>query len=507
MTARPVTETDGGWYPFWSPDGQSLGFFADGKLKAIDLRGGSPRTLAEAPSGRGGSWSRNGTILFAPNIASPILRVSSQGGKTEPVTTYDSKTEVTHRYPVFLPDGRHFLYMSRARSEGRNVGRLMLSSLDGGGSSVLVEDASNGLYVEPGYLNLRALREPVRAALRPEIPESHRRTGSHRHRQDELLGAEELRPVRRFRRRDPRLSAQCRPPHGDALVRSSGAPPREPGPLRLLHHAPDLPDGRKVAYIQGDSPQSPNDIWIRDLEFNRTYRLTQQSGLYALPTWAPDSDRIAFVCQPKGQQDFCATSLSSGGETHLLYSSQTWKTLGSWTPDGKALFFASQDPQTNEDILQLSADAKGEPSRIFSTPFVEDEPQVSPDSHRMAFVSDQTGRPEVYVRNLGGTPGQWQISADGGWQPRWRSDGKELIYVGADGYVMAVPLQGDGTFRPGAPFRLFLLPEPSELDAPILEDATRDDSRFLLSVPTTGRSSISFHAITDWPALLPREGG
>jgi dipeptidyl aminopeptidase/acylaminoacyl peptidase len=372
---------------------------------------------------------------------------------------------------------------------------------------VLVEDASNGLYVEPGYLIYG--RSASLYAQRFDL-KSLKVTGGPVPIVTDKTSYWEPKNFVPFAASDDGtlvyLPNAVRPTEMRWYDRQ-GRPLGSLGPSGFFITPRISPDGRKVAYIQGDSPQSPNDIWIRDLEFNRTYRLTQQSGLYALPTWAPDSDRIAFVCQPKGQQDFCATSLSSGGETHLLYSSQTWKTLGSWTPDGKALFFASQDPQTNEDILQLSADAKGEPSRIFSTPFVEDEPQVSPDSHRMAFVSDQTGRPEVYVRNLGGTPGQWQISADGGWQPRWRSDGKELIYVGADGYVMAVPLQGDGTFRPGAPFRLFLLPEPSELDAPILEDATRDDSRFLLSVPTTGRSSISFHAITDWPALLPREGG
>ncbi|HZI94603.1 MAG TPA: protein kinase, partial [Patescibacteria group bacterium] len=153
MNARPVPETDGAAYPFWSPDGRNLGFFADAKLKTIDLRGGSPRVLADAPTGRGGSWSRDGVILFAPNITSPINRIPSDGGKAEPVTRYEPATEVTHRWPVFLPDARHFLYLARSRvGANREVGRLMLASLDTAEASVLIDDASNALYVQPGYL-------------------------------------------------------------------------------------------------------------------------------------------------------------------------------------------------------------------------------------------------------------------------------------------------------------------------------------------------------------------
>ncbi|HEV8376091.1 MAG TPA: protein kinase [Candidatus Polarisedimenticolia bacterium] len=508
IAARPVRETDGAWYPFWSPDGQTLGFFADNKLKTIDLRGGSPRTLADAPSGRGGSWSRAGVILFAPNISSPILRISSDGGKAQPVTTYDPKSEVTHRWPVFLPDGRHFLYVSRGRTEGSiNVGRLMLGSLDERRSSMLIEDASNGLYVQPGYIiygrsaNLYARRfDPASLKLSGQpvpivtdkmsyweaknfIPFAASDDGTL------VYLPESIRPTEmRWYDRQGRLLGSL-------------------GPAGFLLTPRVSPDGRKVAYVQGDSPHALNDIWIRDLEFNRAFRLTQQSGLYSTPTWAPDGDQVAFLCQPKGTQDLCVTSLSSGGETRMLYASSTWKSIGSWMPDGKGVLFASQDPQTDQDLMLLADKEKGNPTIVLRTPFAEDDPKVSPDGHRMAFTSNQTGRTEVYVRNLAGTSGQWQVSTDGGWQPRWRSDGKELIYAAPDGYVMAVPLQSGGDFRPGAPSRLFLMPEPSELENPVLEDVTGDGNRFLLSVPTTSRSSIGFHSIIGWPAVLPPQDG
>jgi eukaryotic-like serine/threonine-protein kinase len=507
MTARPVPETDGAWYPFWSPDGKELGFFADAKLKTIDLRGGSPRVLADAPTGRGGSWSREGGILFAPNITSPIHRIASEGGSAQPVTRYDEKTETTHRWPVFLPDGRHFLYVSRGRVGGRQeVGRLMLASLGSPDARVLIEDASNALYVEPGYLiygrsaNLYAWRfdpkslklsgqavliTPDKASFwEPKnfVPFAASGDGTLVYLPDAVRPTE----IRWYDRQGRMLGALA-PPGFSINPRIS-------------------PDGHKIAYLQRDSSQSPNDLWIRDLEFNRAYRLTQQSGIYQLPVWAPDSDRIAFLHQIRGVPDLFLTSLSGGGEAHLLYESGTWKTAGSWMPDGKRFVFAQQDPQTNEDIMMLTLGGK-EPSYLLHTPFGEDNPQVSPDGRRMAYESDQTGRTEIYIRNLDGTAGQWQISTDGGLQPRWRSDGKELFYAAADGYLMATPIQVGPSFRPGTPVRLFQMPERPETFATILEDVAPGGERMLLNVPTTSRASIGFQAITRWTALLKGSGG
>jgi hypothetical protein len=153
MSARPLGETSGAWYPFWSPDGRHLGFFADGKLKRIDLRGGSPQVIAEAPSGRGGSWGQGDVILFSPNIRSAIHQVPATGGTPTPVTRFLPEQETSHRWPHFLPDGRHFLFLLRARTSGQpEVGRLMLASLDSPEATLLIDDATNATYVDPGYL-------------------------------------------------------------------------------------------------------------------------------------------------------------------------------------------------------------------------------------------------------------------------------------------------------------------------------------------------------------------
>jgi Tol biopolymer transport system component len=506
MSARPLPETEAASYPFWSPDGQNVGFFAESKLKTIDLRGGSPRVLADAPTGRGGSWSRDGVILFAPNITSPIHRIPSDGGKAEPVTRYDPKTEITHRWPLFLPDGRHFLYVSRASgTERRDVGRLMLASLDAPDANVLIEDATNALYVEPGYLIYG--RSASLYAWRFDV-KSLRLEGQAFPIVKDKLSFWEPKNFIPFAASNDRTLVYLPDSSRSTEMRwhdRQGRPLGTLGPPGFYITPRISPDGRKIAYMHGDSAQSLLDIWVRDLEFNRAFRLTQQGGLYAQPVWAPDSERIAFLCQPKGPQDLCVTSVSGGGEMRLLYESGTWKDTGSWMPDGKRLLIGVQDPRTDMDIMMLPGGG-GEPTEVLRTPFTELGAQVSPDGGRMAYVSNQSGRNEVYVRSLEGAAGQWQISTDGGQQPRWRADGKELLYAAADGYVMAVPIQTVPPFRPGAPVRLFSMPEPPEPQNPVFEDVTPDGQRILLNVPTTSRTSIGFNAVTNWTDLL-RAGG
>jgi len=507
MSAKPIAETEGATYPFWSPDGQNLGFFADGKLKVIDLRGGSPRVLADASSGRGGSWSRAGVILFAPNITSPIHRIPADGGKPEPVTTYDAQTETSHRWPMFLPDGRHFVYLSRAHTSGsREVGRLMLASLDSPKASILIPDATNALYVEPGYLlyarsaSLYAWRFDKKA---------NRLEGQAIPVVSDKLAVWEPKNFIPIAASDDGTLIYLPEPVRTTEMRwydRQGRPLGAVGSAGLCRTPRISPDGKKIAYIQAESPQSPQDIWIRDLEFDRASRLTQQSGDYFAPAWAPDSDKLAFACQPKGVQDICETSLSGGGVPRVLFESNTWKTPGSWLPGGKGLLFDSQDPTTNEDLMLLPEGEGSKPTVVLRTPFDEQTPEVTRDGRRIAYTSSQTGREEVYVRNLDGSPGQWQISTEGGQLPRWRADGQELIYAAADGSVVAVPFPAGAAAHPGSPIRLFQMPERPDYTSPILADITPDGQRILLNVPTSARTSIGFHAIFNWTALLPREG-
>jgi len=503
LTAHAVPETRGGSYPFWSPDGRYLGFFADGKLKKVDLRGGSPQVLADAPSGRGASWSAGDVIIFSPKIRSAILSIPAAGGTPKPVTHFDEKKETTHRWPQFLPDGRHFFYISRVpREGGRDAGCLLLASLDSPAVTTLIDDATNAMFVAPGYLlygraaSLYAWRfDPAKLRLTGKpipfndqklsywepknfIPFSAAGNGT-----IVYLPDASRKSTLEWYSRDGRPLGRLAPPGFYGAPRVSG-------------------DGRKVAFFQVDPESNVGDLWIADLEYDRRFRFTQKSGRYSSPEWSHDSKRLAFVCSPKTVQDLCIKSLVDGSDVELLYESPSWKTDGSWMPDDKAILFSEQDPETNEDLKLLPLEGKREPRLILRTPFNEQTPQASLDGKWIAYASDETGRGEIYIRASSGAYQQWQLSSGGGSQPRWRGDGKELFYLAPDGNVMSAAIEVAPVFRPATPKVLFKLPQPPDRDTPVFEDITPDGQRVLLNVPVTERSSVGFHVILNWTSLL-----
>ncbi len=502
--ARPVPETQGAWYPFWSPDGRYLGFFADGKLKKIDLRGGSPQVLADAPTGRGGSWSRSDVILFAPNIRAPIQSIPASGGAPASVTRFDGAKETSHRWPQFLPDGRHFLYMSRGRIEGKpELGRLALASLDSPEPTMLVEDATNATYVPPGYLlygrsgNLLAQHFDVKVLRLVGEPVTVL---------DEKLAYWEPKNLLMFTASDDGalvyLPGTSRPTVFTWYDRSGRV-------LGALGEAGNQfnprisPDGKKIAIVRGDAPKS--DVWIHELEYDRDYRFTFQSGDFFAPRWSPDGSRLMFGCHPKVGQGICVKSLREGGEVTPLIEGLSWKDPGGWLPDG-SLVYDDQSPQTNEDLMVMPPDRKGEPRILLRTPFSESGAEPSPDGRWVAYLSDETGRFEVYVRSSSGSTEQWQISTGGGAQPRWRGDGKELFFATPDGKVMATPIETHPSFRPGSPRALFTLPEPPNRLLPLFEDVTPDGNRFLLNLPTESAASVGFRVVLHWRALIGDHG-
>jgi Tol biopolymer transport system component len=504
MTARAIPETRGASYPFWSPDGRYLGFFADGKLKKVDLRGGSPQVLADAPTARGGSWGANDVILFSPKLRSGIVSIPAAGGAPKPVTRFDEKTETTHRWPQFLPDGRHFAYISRApRTDGtREAGRLLLASLDSPEPKTLIEDATNAAYVAPGYLiygraaGLYAWRFDAAAG---------RLAGQPSPIGDQKLSYWEPKNFVPFAAADNGTIVYLPDASRKSTLEWYGRDGRPLGPLGPAGFfvTPRMsPDGKKIAYFQAESDLEAGDLWIADLEYDRKFRLTQKSGVYFGPQWSHDSNRLAFVCSPKSVQDLCVKSLVDGGDVQLLYASSSWKTTGSFMLGDKAILFDEQDPETSQDIKLLPLDGKGEPKVVLRTPFVEELAEASRDGQWIAYKSNETGREEVYVRASSGAYQQWQISNNGGSIARWRADGKELFYLAPDGNVMSVAIETSPVFRPGTPRALFKLPRTPDRDTPVFEDVSPDGQRVLLNVPVAERSSIAFHVILNWASLL-----
>ena len=504
VSARAVPDTRGASYPFWSPDGQFLGFFADGKLKKVDLRGGSPQVLADAPTGRGGSWSADDVIIFSPKLRSAILSVPASGGAPKPVTTFDEKSETTHRWPTFLPDGRHFVYIARGQqaSNKREAGRLMVASLDAAAGTALIEDATNAAYVAPGYLLYG--RDGSLYAWRFDASKQ-RLIGKPAPVGEQKLSLWEPKNFIPFAASDDGAIVYL----PDASRRSTLSwYSRDGRPLSTLglpgfYATPRIsPDAKKIAYFQAESSFAAGDLWIADLEYDRKFRFTQTSGQYYSPQWSHDGNRLAFDCVPKAVQDLCLKSLVDGKDTQLLFASSSWKVAGSFMAGDQSLLFSDQNAETREDLLILPLDGKGEPQAVLKTPFNEDNPEASRDSRWIAYTSDETGRGEIYVRAASGGYQQWQISSEGGSQPRWRADGKELFFLAPDGNVMSAAIEVAPVFRPATPKALFKLPKTPDRDTPIFEDVTPDGQRMLLNVPVTERSSVGFDVILNWTALL-----
>ncbi len=440
LAAQPLQGTDGAALPFWSPDSRTVGFFGQGKLKKIDVGGGPPQTLTEAPNARGGSWTRDGVIVFAASNSGPLSRVSSAGGAAEAATKL-SQQQTSHRFPSFLPDGKRFLYFVGGTGENAGVFIGSLDSLDG--QRLLAADSA-AVYAPPGYLlfvrqgtllaqafdgkklqlsgeavpiaEQVAFDGPGAAFSASESGELTYRTGA---------GAPNL-----------RLTWVDR---SGKLIESVGAPGAYLGP--------DLsPDGKRIAVHRHDG--AGGDVWLVDAAGGKTSRLTfDASQENASPIWSPDGSRIVFGSRRNGKWGLYQKLSNGTGSEELLVESDLVKSPMSWSADGKIILYMVLDPKTNADVWALPLTGDRKPFPILQTPFVESHPQISPDGKWFAYSSDETGRREIYVQSFPPGAGKWQISSNGGFYARWRRDGKELIYMESlsRGKLVSVGVNSTGT--------------------------------------------------------------
>ena len=460
-SAQPLVGTDRAQFPFWSPDSRSIGFFADGKLKRLDVGSGQPQVISDAFA-RGGTWNADGIVLFTRTSTSPLFRMSASGGEAVTVTELDRQN--SHRFPLFLPDGRHFLFYAQGE---RDTAGIYLGSLDAADMTRLTAADAAGVYMPPGWLawvrggTLVAQRlELTRGALAGDLVTladpvavdtlslvgavSVSATGLVAYRS----GAANRRQLTWFDRSGKALSTLGAPDENNLT-------------------SPRLsPDGRRVAIYR--TLQGNADIWL--LEGGRTSRFTFDDGLDRYPLWSPDGSRIAFDSNRTSARNLYAKRSGGGGSEELLLDSPQDKAANDWSADGRFLIYHSIDPQTNRDLWVLPLEADRKPWVFLKTPFNERWAQFSLDGRWVAYVSNESGRDEIYVRPFvraaaststddavgGRAAGQWQVSTAGGNFPRWRADGKELYYIGLDGQLMAAPLASAGaTLEPGAPVALF----------------------------------------------------
>ncbi len=496
LTAQPLPGTDDGQFPFWSPDSRYLGFFADQKLKKIDVTGGAPAVLCDAPFGMGGAWNREGVIVFTPKGGSPLYRVSDSGGVPTPVTTVDhSRNEFENDWPQFLPDGRRFLYFAYGfRVQDRWI---CAGSLDSKETKYLVNVNSNGMYAPPGYLLF------VRGGTLVAQPFDAKR----------LRFTGETFPVAE------RVGLYAFVGYGYFSVSESGVlvyqnESAQNTELRWFDRSgtkrgtvgqpgdytnPALsPDGSKVAVGVRDAQTKTRDIWVFDLKRGTASRLTFDPAEDLNPAWSSDGNRILFTSERKGYRDIYEKAANGIGEEQLIYQSNENKSVTDWSWDRKHVVY-DDDSRTGVWVLPLSGDRK--PFPYVQANYDAQQGQLSANGRFIAYSSDETGRLEVYVQTFPERRGKWQISTAGASGPQWRHDGKELFYL-AEGKIMAVEVKTDSSqFEAGIPKVLF--------DAHIQAAGFRnqyvvspDGQRFLVVAPVEKAASTAMTVVVNWTARL-----
>ncbi len=450
-TAQPLLGTEGGRNPFWAPDSRSIGFFTDSALKRLDLGAGAPQTVAPASSGTGGTWTTDGFIVFAPSPSSRLMRVSAGGGTAVPVTTFGPQ-EIGHRWPYALPDGQRFLFYAGGPPDTAGI---YLSTFDSSFPTRLTPAESAGVYHPGGWLLW--VRDGSLVAQPLDLEHSSL-TG------EPLTVADDV-AVDTSERSAVSVAAT-----GLVAYRTGGAKQRQlvwfNASGRELGNLGDqdptwgrprvAPDGHRV--IVGRTVQGNQDLWL--LDRTRLRRFTFDAATDDISNWSPDGTRIVFTSTRTGGGDLYL-KLASGAEMETRFvASDEVKTPSSWSTDGRFILFHSTDPQTSSDIW-VAPVSGGPPSVLLNTPFREVWGAFSPDGRWVAYMSNESGRPEIYVRPF--TPpgaktagGQWQVSTAGGIHPVWRPDGRELYYLDPVGSLVAVPITVAGaTLEPGTPMVRF----------------------------------------------------
>lgn len=459
-------------------------------MKRIELAGGPATALADVGGTQpfGGTWSRNGTLLFAPRDNSGLFRIAESGGTPEIATTLDAtRGDVAHLYPQFLPDGQSFLFTVRGpREPGIYVGSIGSTDMHR-----ILADSSHAQYVDPGYV----VFQRGRAVL--AVPFDARRlevSGPAFAIADQVFARQYFATAAgdiayRF---DGGISAQITWYARDGRRLKSVA---TPGPYRQLALSPS---GRRVAIQSGEvvSRGAEADILMLDLATGILSRLTTDPALDSDPSWSPDERRLAFTSNRAGRSAVFVKDLTSGTETPLFDFPET-VVLDEWTPDGKYIVFRSR----GRSILALPMSVKAAPRVVVDRPTnIQDQSHVSPDGRWIAFNSDESGTWEVYVGAFPDFSNRQQVSTSGGMQPMWRRDGRELFYMSPQGELMAVEIHpGDSaTIESGVPRALFRTPlNPS---VQVGEYAVAPDGQRFLFLEPVGDRSQSISWLLNWPA-------
>ena len=496
LTAQPLAGTEGATYPFWSPDSQSIAFFSGGKLRKLSLPGGSPVTLADTPDARGGSWSRNDVIVFVPSPYGGVVQISTSGGVARAVLPPDAAH--ARRFPAFLPDGKHFVFLESTFSASDNF--LRVASLDSSSSATLLPDAvdSFGVYAQGNLLFLRGdtlvarpFDEKKLAFTGNAIPVAERvQNNGLTLNLGRFSASDEGLIVYRTETLNRRLTWFDR--SGKRLDGVGDA-----GDISMIRLSPDR---RTVAAAVRDVGDN-FDIWLYNVPRGVRSRFTFDPAWDIGPVWMPDGRTVIFRSDRNGVGNIFRKPADGSRNEEPLYVNDRIKTPWNVSRDGKYLAFTEQEPKSGQDIWILP-DPGGpvgasKPYPFLQTDFNETNPAFSPDGHWLAYQSDESGRNEVYVTPFPGPGGKRQVSTAGGNTPIWRPDGKELFYVAA-GQLMAAEVGAKGgDFEVNKVTPLFRL-------ASSAWDVSADGQRFLVAAPPEGYQGEPITVVRNWIATLKK---
>jgi len=507
LEAQPISGTEDAEFPFWSPDGKSIGFFANGKLKRVDLGSGSVETLVAVTEPRGGSWGANGTIVYSPSISSPLMKIAASGGSASPATVFDSaRQDESHRWPYFLPDGNHFLFLEE-RGNGMRPA-IEVGSLNSPKVQPLVNlPMDSSIVCAAGYL-LYSKGGSLEA--QPFDPNSLKVTGNATMIAPNVSPVGEIGPTGYvalsaagsgllvYRSSVSRVSQLT-------LVDRSGKTLGIIGPTRGYSSPHLSPDGKKIAVAIPDQ-QNPGQgsLWVVDLATGSLTRLTYNKHDNAFPIWSPDGRWIYFQSNAGGPYNIYRKRADGSGPRELVRRSPDLEGGTSFAEEGRFLLFDDMSPKTGADIWYLPLEP-GATAKVFLKTSADEEDAVfSPDGKWAAYESDENGPSnfEVFVAPFPPSGSKWQVSTNGGYWPLWGRDGHELFFI-SGGKLMAAKVIPGPTFQFQAPQTLFPI-QPPEDDITATEDYSvfPGGQKFLLNQLVSTGANLPVTAVTNWTTAL-----
>ncbi len=505
LGAKPIAGTEGATFPFWSPDSRFLAFFADGKLQKVDISGAPPLPVCDAPNGRSGSWNREGIILFSPDSTTGLFRVPAAGGAPKPATSLDAtRAETTHRWSAFLPDGRHFLYLAGSHSTGSKSesNAIYVGALDSNEKTLLLQARSNVVYAS-GFLLY--VRERILLAQRFD-PGARRLVG-------------EAMPIAEGVQYDPAYfrgvfsasddgvllyalgtsgSTASRLTWMDRAGKPQGEPLGEPAEYSNLALSPD---GKRIAAGINDPATGAASIWLFDGRGVRT-RFTF-GDLADAPIWSHDGSRIAFQRLNKQSiADIHVKPVGGAGQETTVFHSDRPASPDDWSPDGRflAVDLLSRNSPTKGDVWMVPLTGDGKPYPFLASEFNERSASFSPDGKWVSYVSNESGREELYVVPFPGPGSKYQISTKGSQGGGFFKGGKEILYGTLENDVVAVDVKaGPSGLEVGPPKTLFKAPPLSAISI------TPDGERLLFAALPQGTAAPRVALVTSWTTGIEKK--